>query len=157
MFVDEKLLLLVLSFCLWVCRFFQCLQTLVGCGLSGPTSPLAFVEAVLGAISRSTGSMQNKEQMWRTWSVVVSPLTDTITQVSSTQWAVWKSLIVMHTKMAWSQVKCDEKDQNPTSANRIQHFVNTVIRTLSSLAHLRDILLKILFLALLYTLYTNDS
>lgn len=111
--------------CLWVCRFFQCLQTLVGCGLSGPTSPLAFVEAVLGAISRSAGSLQNKEQLWRTWSVVVSPLTDTITQVSSTHWAVCKGLMVMLSKMAWRQVKWDEKDQNPTSANRIQHDEST--------------------------------
>ncbi|KAK9537265.1 hypothetical protein VZT92_004898 [Zoarces viviparus] len=61
-------------------RFFQCLQTLVGCGLSGPTSPLAFGEAVLGAIRRSAASVQNKEQLWRMWSVMVSPLTDTITQ-----------------------------------------------------------------------------
>ncbi|XP_054471187.1 telomere-associated protein RIF1 isoform X3 [Anoplopoma fimbria] len=61
-------------------RFFQSLQTLVGCGLSGPTSPLAFGEAVLAAIRRSAGSVQNKEQLWRMWSVMVSPLTDTITQ-----------------------------------------------------------------------------
>ncbi|XP_041806883.1 telomere-associated protein RIF1 isoform X2 [Chelmon rostratus] len=61
-------------------RFFQCLQTLVECGLSGPTSPLAFGEAVLGAIGRSAGPLQNKEQLWRMWSVIVSPLTDTITQ-----------------------------------------------------------------------------
>ncbi|XP_060945167.1 telomere-associated protein RIF1 [Limanda limanda] len=61
-------------------RFFQCLQTLVGCGLSGHTSPLAFAEAVLGAIGGSAGSLQSKEQLWRMWSVMVSPLTDTITQ-----------------------------------------------------------------------------
>ncbi|XP_068185708.1 telomere-associated protein RIF1 [Antennarius striatus] len=61
-------------------RFFQCLQMLVGCGLSGPTSPLAFGEAVLAAIGRSAGSVQNKEQLFRMWSLVVSQLTDTITQ-----------------------------------------------------------------------------
>ncbi|XP_034429423.1 telomere-associated protein RIF1 isoform X11 [Hippoglossus hippoglossus] len=61
-------------------RFFQCLQTLVGCGLSGHTSPLAFAEAVLGAIGGSARSLQSKEQLWRMWSVMVSPLTDTITQ-----------------------------------------------------------------------------
>ncbi|XP_023149787.1 telomere-associated protein RIF1 isoform X1 [Amphiprion ocellaris] len=61
-------------------RFFQSLQTLVGCGLSGPTSPLTFSEAVLGAVSRSAASLQNKEQLLRMWSVVVGPLTDTITQ-----------------------------------------------------------------------------
>ncbi|XP_042350186.1 telomere-associated protein RIF1 [Plectropomus leopardus] len=63
-------------------RFFQCLQTLVSCGLSGPTSPLAFGEAVLGAIRRSAASVQNKEQLWRMWSAMVSPLTDTITQTN---------------------------------------------------------------------------
>ncbi|KAF7666493.1 hypothetical protein LDENG_00103970 [Lucifuga dentata] len=61
-------------------RFFECLHTLVGCGLSGPTSPLAFGEAVLGAIRSSTGSLQNKEQLWRMWNMVVIPLIDTITQ-----------------------------------------------------------------------------
>ncbi|XP_029348755.1 telomere-associated protein RIF1 [Echeneis naucrates] len=61
-------------------RFFQCLQMLVGCGLSGPTSPLAFGEAVLGAIRGSGCSVQNKEQLLRMWSVMVGPLTETITQ-----------------------------------------------------------------------------
>ncbi|XP_072253639.1 telomere-associated protein RIF1 [Leuresthes tenuis] len=63
-------------------RFFRCLQTLVGCGLSGPASPLAFAEAVLGAVGHSAGSLQNKEQLWRMWSAVVGPLTDTITQTN---------------------------------------------------------------------------
>uniref|UniRef100_A0A674N161 Replication timing regulatory factor 1 n=1 Tax=Takifugu rubripes TaxID=31033 RepID=A0A674N161_TAKRU len=61
-------------------RFFQCLHTLVSCGLSGPTSPLAFAGAALGAIGQSAASLQNKEQLWRMWSTVVNPLTDTITQ-----------------------------------------------------------------------------
>ncbi|XP_041857632.1 telomere-associated protein RIF1 isoform X2 [Melanotaenia boesemani] len=61
-------------------RFFHCLHTLVGCGLSGPASPLAFAEAVLGAVGRSAGSLQDKEQLWRMWSLIVGPLTDTITQ-----------------------------------------------------------------------------
>ncbi|XP_014845248.1 PREDICTED: telomere-associated protein RIF1 isoform X1 [Poecilia mexicana] len=61
-------------------RFFQCLQTLVSCGLSGPTSPLAFAEAVLGVMSGCAASLQNKELLWRMWSLLVGPLTDTITQ-----------------------------------------------------------------------------
>ncbi|KAM9343250.1 LOW QUALITY PROTEIN: telomere-associated protein RIF1 [Pholidichthys leucotaenia] len=61
-------------------RFYQCLQTLVTCGLSGPTSSLAFAEAVLGAVGRSAASIHNKEQLLRKWSMVVGPLTDTITQ-----------------------------------------------------------------------------
>ncbi|XP_057708053.1 telomere-associated protein RIF1 isoform X1 [Corythoichthys intestinalis] len=61
-------------------RFYQCLQTLVECSLSGPTSPLAFAEAVLGAIGRSATSVQSKEHLLRMWSAVVAPLTEIITQ-----------------------------------------------------------------------------
>ncbi|CAL8343119.1 unnamed protein product [Boreogadus saida] len=61
-------------------RFFQCLNTLVGCGLAGPTSSLAFVEAVLGAAARGASSVPSKEHLWRMWSAVVTPLTDAITQ-----------------------------------------------------------------------------
>ncbi|RVE58497.1 hypothetical protein OJAV_G00209920 [Oryzias javanicus] len=61
-------------------RFLVCLQSLITCGLSGPTSPLAFVEAVLGAMSRSSSSVLMKEQQWRLWSSLVGLLTDTITQ-----------------------------------------------------------------------------
>uniref|UniRef100_A0A3B4B0E8 Telomere-associated protein Rif1 N-terminal domain-containing protein n=1 Tax=Periophthalmus magnuspinnatus TaxID=409849 RepID=A0A3B4B0E8_9GOBI len=39
--------------------------TLVSCGLSGPASPLAFAEAVMSAIKRSSGTVQNKEQLWK--------------------------------------------------------------------------------------------
>ncbi|XP_043104798.1 telomere-associated protein RIF1 [Puntigrus tetrazona] len=63
-------------------RFFSNLETLVSCGFCGPTSPLAFGEAVLGAISGSVEAVKNKKQLWRMWSVVVNPLTDTITQTN---------------------------------------------------------------------------
>ncbi|RXN29100.1 telomere-associated RIF1 [Labeo rohita] len=63
-------------------RFFSSLETLVSCGFCGPTSPLAFGEAVLGAISGSVEAVKNKTQLWRMWSVVVNPLTDTITQTN---------------------------------------------------------------------------
>ncbi|KPP78996.1 telomere-associated protein RIF1-like, partial [Scleropages formosus] len=63
-------------------RFFVCLETLVSCGLSGPTSPLAFSESVLGVIGRSAELVENKEHLWRMWSIVVSPLTDTIIQTN---------------------------------------------------------------------------
>lgn len=53
----------------------------MSCGFCGPTSPLAFGEAVLGAVSGSAEVVKNKKQLWRMWSVVVNPLTDTITQV----------------------------------------------------------------------------
>ncbi|XDV30581.1 hypothetical protein PO909_033469 [Leuciscus waleckii] len=63
-------------------RFFSSLETLVSCGFCGPTSPLAFGEAVLGAVSGSAVVVKNKKQLWRMWSVVVNPLTDTITQTN---------------------------------------------------------------------------
>ncbi|KAK3543767.1 hypothetical protein QTP70_027179 [Hemibagrus guttatus] len=62
--------------------FFVCLETLVRCGLCGPTSPLAFGESVLGTVSGSVQAVENKEHLWRMWSVVVNPLTDTITQTN---------------------------------------------------------------------------
>ncbi|TRY59293.1 hypothetical protein DNTS_016369 [Danionella cerebrum] len=63
-------------------RFFSSLETLVNSGFSGPTSPLAFGEAVLGAVSGSVGMVENKKLLWRLWSIVVNPLTDTITQTN---------------------------------------------------------------------------
>ncbi|XP_013876662.1 telomere-associated protein RIF1 isoform X2 [Austrofundulus limnaeus] len=61
-------------------KFFQCLQTLVSCSLLGPTSPLTFSESVLGTICHSAESLQSKEKLWRMWSLIVVPLTDTISQ-----------------------------------------------------------------------------
>ncbi|KAJ8407122.1 hypothetical protein AAFF_G00287980 [Aldrovandia affinis] len=63
-------------------RFFLCLETLVDCGLSGPTSALAFSESVLGVMGRNADAFHNKEHLWRMWSTVVNPLTDTITQTN---------------------------------------------------------------------------
>ncbi|XP_016387851.1 telomere-associated protein RIF1-like [Sinocyclocheilus rhinocerous] len=63
-------------------RFFSSLETLVSCGFCGPTSPLAFGEAVLGAISGSVEAVKNKKRLWRMWSAVVNPLTDTITRTN---------------------------------------------------------------------------
>ncbi|XP_067299841.1 telomere-associated protein RIF1 [Pseudorasbora parva] len=63
-------------------RFFSSLETLVSCGFCGPTSPLAFGEAVLGAVSGSVEAVKNKKQLWRMWTLVVNPLTDTITQTN---------------------------------------------------------------------------
>ncbi|KAM6984966.1 telomere-associated protein RIF1 [Aplochiton taeniatus] len=63
-------------------RYFVCLEAVVSCGLSGPASPLAFGEAMLSALGRCASSIGNKEQLWRMWSVLVNPLTDTITQTN---------------------------------------------------------------------------
>ncbi|XP_076858817.1 telomere-associated protein RIF1 isoform X2 [Brachyhypopomus gauderio] len=72
----------LLSSCVKEERFFLCLETLVSCGLSGPTSPLAFGEAVLGAVKHSVGAIESREHLWRMWSLIVNPLTDTITQTN---------------------------------------------------------------------------
>ncbi|KAF7709532.1 hypothetical protein HF521_016382 [Silurus meridionalis] len=63
-------------------RFFVCLETLISCGLCGPTSPLAFGESVLGTISDRAEAVENTEHLWRMWTLVVNPLTDTITQTN---------------------------------------------------------------------------
>ncbi|XP_023694701.2 telomere-associated protein RIF1 [Paramormyrops kingsleyae] len=63
-------------------RFFVCLELLVSCGLSGPTSSLAFSESVLRIIGRAADVVPDKEHLWRMWSIVVNPLTDTIMQTN---------------------------------------------------------------------------
>ncbi|KAJ1188532.1 hypothetical protein NDU88_005293 [Pleurodeles waltl] len=63
-------------------RFFICLETLVSCVLSGPTSPLAFSESVVGVISMQAKLLENKEHIWRMWSIVVNPLTEKINQTN---------------------------------------------------------------------------
>ncbi|KAK6485217.1 telomere-associated protein RIF1-like [Huso huso] len=59
-------------------RFFVSVETLVGCGLSGPTSPLAYSESILNVINQRATLVVNKEHLWRMWSIVVNPLTERI-------------------------------------------------------------------------------
>ncbi|NXT75247.1 RIF1 protein, partial [Zapornia atra] len=63
-------------------RFFVILETLVGYVLSGPTSPLAFSESVISIINQSAKQVENKEHLWRMWSIVVNPLTEWINQTN---------------------------------------------------------------------------
>uniref|UniRef100_A0A667GLL1 Telomere-associated protein RIF1 n=1 Tax=Lynx canadensis TaxID=61383 RepID=A0A667GLL1_LYNCA len=63
-------------------RFFLNLETLVGCVLSGPTSPLAFSDSVLNVINQNAKLLENKEHLWRMWSIIVTPLTELINQTN---------------------------------------------------------------------------
>ncbi|KAM6269332.1 telomere-associated protein RIF1 [Porphyrio hochstetteri] len=63
-------------------RFFVILETLVGYVLSGPTSPLAFSESVISIINQSAKQVENKEHLWRMWSIVVNPLTEWINRTN---------------------------------------------------------------------------
>ncbi|XP_043343915.1 telomere-associated protein RIF1 isoform X4 [Cervus canadensis] len=63
-------------------RFFLNLETLVGCVLSGPTSPLAFSDSVLNVINQNAKQLDNKEHLWRMWSIIVTPLTELINQTN---------------------------------------------------------------------------
>ncbi|XP_036598804.1 telomere-associated protein RIF1 [Trichosurus vulpecula] len=63
-------------------RFFQNLETLVGCVLTGPTSPLAFSDSVLNVINQNARHLDNKEHLWRMWSILVNPLTELINQTN---------------------------------------------------------------------------
>ncbi|KAL6031303.1 hypothetical protein STEG23_037149, partial [Scotinomys teguina] len=63
-------------------KFFLNLETLVGCVLSGPTSPLAFSDSVLSVINQNAKQLANKEHVWRMWSIIVTPLTDWIHQTN---------------------------------------------------------------------------
>ncbi|XP_051479456.1 telomere-associated protein RIF1 isoform X2 [Apus apus] len=72
----------LLGSCVTEERFFVILETLVGYVLSGPTSPLAFSESVICIINQSANQVENKEHLWRMWSIVVSPLTEWINRTN---------------------------------------------------------------------------
>ncbi|XP_067405580.1 telomere-associated protein RIF1 isoform X2 [Emydura macquarii macquarii] len=61
-------------------KFFLNLEILVDCVLSGPTSPLAFSESVFCIINQCAEQVENKEHLWRMWSIVVNPLIEWINQ-----------------------------------------------------------------------------
>uniref|UniRef100_A0A8C3JNJ7 Replication timing regulatory factor 1 n=1 Tax=Calidris pygmaea TaxID=425635 RepID=A0A8C3JNJ7_9CHAR len=72
----------LLESCVTEERFFVILTTLVGFVLSGPTSPLAFSESVVGILNQSAKQVENKEHLWRMWSIVVNPLTEWINRTN---------------------------------------------------------------------------
>ncbi|NXN12309.1 RIF1 protein, partial [Indicator maculatus] len=72
----------LLECCVTEERFFVILETLVGYVLSGPTSPLAFSESVICIINQSAKQVENKEHLWRMWSIVVNPLTEWISRTN---------------------------------------------------------------------------
>ncbi|NWI79949.1 RIF1 protein, partial [Dryoscopus gambensis] len=63
-------------------RFFVILETLVGYVLCGPTSALAFSEAVLCVMAQSAEQLGSKEHLCRMWSLVVNPLTEWINKTN---------------------------------------------------------------------------
>ncbi|XP_034987431.1 telomere-associated protein RIF1 isoform X1 [Zootoca vivipara] len=63
-------------------RFFLNYESLVGCVLSGPTSPLTFSESVFTIVNQSAKYLENKEHLWRMWSIIVNPLTEWINQTN---------------------------------------------------------------------------
>uniref|UniRef100_A0A8C3Q2Y9 Replication timing regulatory factor 1 n=1 Tax=Chrysolophus pictus TaxID=9089 RepID=A0A8C3Q2Y9_CHRPC len=72
----------LLEWCVTDERFFIILETLMHYVLSGPTSPLAFSESVLCVINQNAKQVENKEHLWRMWSIVVNPLTDWINRTN---------------------------------------------------------------------------
>ncbi|XP_065493847.1 telomere-associated protein RIF1 isoform X1 [Caloenas nicobarica] len=72
----------LLEHCVTDERFFVILETLVAYVLSGPTSPLAFSESVICIINQSAKQVENKEHLWRMWSIVVNPLTEWINRTN---------------------------------------------------------------------------
>ncbi|KAM4025245.1 telomere-associated protein RIF1 isoform 2-T2 [Anomaloglossus baeobatrachus] len=63
-------------------RFFINYETLVTYVFSGPTSPLAFSESVLQELNQGAKLLENKELLWRMWSILINPLTEKINQTN---------------------------------------------------------------------------
>uniref|UniRef100_A0A8C9FNN3 Replication timing regulatory factor 1 n=1 Tax=Pavo cristatus TaxID=9049 RepID=A0A8C9FNN3_PAVCR len=72
----------LLEWCVTDERFFIILEALMRYVLSGPSSPLAFSESVLCVINQNAKQVENKEHLWRMWSIVVNPLTDWINRTN---------------------------------------------------------------------------
>ncbi|KAJ6660833.1 hypothetical protein lerEdw1_017459 [Lerista edwardsae] len=72
----------LLKCCIQDERFFLNYESLVKFVLSGPTSPLAFSESVFTIANQSAKYLENKEHLWRIWSIVVNPLTEWINQTN---------------------------------------------------------------------------
>ncbi|XP_077303844.1 telomere-associated protein RIF1 isoform X2 [Lithobates pipiens] len=63
-------------------KFFVNFETLVSYVFSGPTSPLAFCESVLGELNQGAKLLENKEFLWRIWSILINPLTEKVNQTN---------------------------------------------------------------------------
>ncbi|KAG8432320.1 hypothetical protein GDO86_016820 [Hymenochirus boettgeri] len=63
-------------------RFFINFETLVNYALMGPTSSLAFSESVLNKLNQNAKFIENKEHLWRMWSILINPLTEKINQTN---------------------------------------------------------------------------
>ncbi|KAM5152435.1 telomere-associated protein RIF1 isoform 2-T2 [Mantella aurantiaca] len=63
-------------------KFFVNFETLVSYVFSGPTSPLAFSESALGELNRGAKLLENKELLWRMWSILINPLTEKVNQTN---------------------------------------------------------------------------
>ncbi|XP_075685390.1 telomere-associated protein RIF1 isoform X2 [Rhinoderma darwinii] len=63
-------------------RFFMNYETLVSYVFSGPTSPLAFSQSVLHELNQGAKLLENKELLWRMWSILINPLTERINQTN---------------------------------------------------------------------------
>ncbi|XP_066468052.1 telomere-associated protein RIF1 [Tiliqua scincoides] len=72
----------LLKCCIQDERFFLNYESLVRCVLSGPTSPLAFSESVFAIANQSAKYLENKDHLWRIWSIIVNPLTEWINQTN---------------------------------------------------------------------------
>ncbi|XP_075036956.1 telomere-associated protein RIF1 isoform X2 [Mixophyes fleayi] len=63
-------------------RFFINFETLVSYVFSGTTSPLAFSESVLNELNQGAELLENKELLWRLWSILINPLTERVNQTN---------------------------------------------------------------------------
>ncbi|XP_073490290.1 telomere-associated protein RIF1 isoform X1 [Aquarana catesbeiana] len=63
-------------------KFFVNFEALVSYVFSGPTSPLAFCESVLGELNQGAKLLENKELLWRIWSILINPLTEKVNQTN---------------------------------------------------------------------------
>ena len=64
-------------------RFFTVLEKLVASGMTTRPTILGFCQSVLQLISKVADHLDNKELLWRLWSVVVNPLLEHVKEVKT--------------------------------------------------------------------------
>ncbi|CAN2389050.1 Replication timing regulatory factor 1 [Pristimantis euphronides] len=72
----------LLEHCVKEERFFINYESLVSHVFLGPTSPLAFSESVVQELTQGARLIENKETLWRLWSILINPLTERINQTN---------------------------------------------------------------------------
>ena len=62
-------------------RFYTLLEKLIVCGMTNQSGALGFTKAVLQLIDQAAPKLDERESVWRMWSLAINPLLEHILKV----------------------------------------------------------------------------